>query len=237
MYEQLAVWKEWGVLEHAVMGNQYFQKVKSGFTSGHITSSYHDYFLIVVHRSHRTSFITMSMPVDQINQHQTRTHQNISAWTRLEFMVVSDVVFRKTYCKGVCLIVISSILWPSCFSLQAIRCTPDPRSELKNTQGRQSTGPKTPGLGMSSLRSPNATGRKPGVSVWVYECVPSWLSQVQWLYAQWFIDTNLVALQGSIACAHTICCFEHNVNHVRSAQLCHVICLAVLIFILYIMPR
>ncbi|GAA6066278.1 uncharacterized [Tachysurus ichikawai] len=43
----------------------------------------------------------------------------------------------------------------------AIRCTPEPQSVLKDMQGRQYTGPKTPRLGMSSLKSPNATGTKP----------------------------------------------------------------------------
>lgn len=38
---------------------------------------------------------------DQINHHQTRTNQNVSAWNRLEFILVSAVVFSETYCVGV----------------------------------------------------------------------------------------------------------------------------------------
>lgn len=51
---------------------------------------------------------------------------------------------------------------PSCLSLQAIH-NPDPQDELEDMQGRQYTGPKTPGSGTSSLKRPNATGRMPWV--------------------------------------------------------------------------
>lgn len=43
------------------------------------------------------------MLVDQLHQHQTTTNQSISVWARLEFIVVSAVVFSKTYCVGVSL--------------------------------------------------------------------------------------------------------------------------------------
>lgn len=107
--------------------------------------------------------------------------------------------------------------------------------------GRQYTGPKTPGLGMSSQKRPNATGKKPWVcmwecesgSVWVCEHAQARLSQDEWLYAQWFTDTNLVDLQGSIACAHTICCLEQSVNHARNTELksWHTVCCSIFIFL------
>lgn len=118
------------------------------------------------------------MLLDQMNQHHTGTNQKYQLapdwnfdWCQLLFLAKHMPLFHA--------------LTLSTFSLQVILRTPDSRYELKDMQGKQYIGPKTPGLGTSSLKRPNATGREPWVSVRVCGCasvlVCTVLAQSGWM--------------------------------------------------------
>lgn len=162
----------------------------------------------------------MPLLIDQINQHQPRTHQNLAAWTRLEFILVSAVVFSRTYCVGVSLGHFFHILTVSLSTGNSLHSRPPVQAKghaRKAVHWAKDTRIRYELPEVSKCHWQEALSDR--VSVWVCKCAQSWLSSVEWLYAQWFIDTNLVTPQGLMTCAHTICCFEYNVNHAWSAQL------------------
>lgn len=162
--------------------------------SGRIIPSYHDYFPIADHRSGCTSSLTMAMLVDQINWHQTRAHLNISAWTRLEFILVSAVVFSKTYCVGVSFCNFLHVL--TILSLPAGDSQSRPPGRARGHARKAVHWAKDTRIRYEFPEETKCHWQN-ALSVWACKCAQSWISQVEWLYAQWFIDTNLMALQGS----------------------------------------
>lgn len=113
--------------------------------------------------------MTMAMLVDHINQHQTRTNQNISSWIRLEFILVSAVVFSKTYCVGVSLWHFFHVLTILFLSAgDSLHSRPPVRA--RGHARKAVHWAKDPRIRYELLKRPNGTGGEPWVSVSVQVC-------------------------------------------------------------------